>query len=127
VEPGGRHFYQTRLWFATLTALALLAALGLHRLRLRRLRLRHEELEREVHAALASVKTLRGLLPICANCKRIRSDQGYWEQIEAYVHEHSEAQFSHGFCPDCLKQLYPRYAAGVIESEGRPPATGGTS
>jgi len=59
--------------------------------------------------ALAEVKTLSGLLPICASCKKIRDDSGYWNQIEKYVQEHSEATFSHGICPDCVKKLYPGF------------------
>lgn len=55
----------------------------------------------------AEVKTLSGFLPICASCKKIRDDEGYWNQIEAYIHEHSEAKFSHGICPECAKKLYP--------------------
>lgn len=55
------------------------------------------------------VKILRGFLPICASCKQIRDDKGYWKQIETYITEHSEAQFSHGICPDCMKKLYPRH------------------
>lgn len=50
---------------------------------------------------------LKGLLPICANCKSIRDDKGYWNQIESYIHQHSEARFSHSLCPDCTKKLYP--------------------
>jgi hypothetical protein len=61
----------------------------------------------DLRVALANVKTLRGLLPICASCKKIRDDSGYWNQIETYIHEHSEAEFSHGLCPDCVRQLYP--------------------
>jgi len=57
----------------------------------------------------AQVKTLRGLLPICANCKKIRDDRGYWNQIESYVREHSEAEFSHGICPECAAKLYPEF------------------
>jgi hypothetical protein len=57
--------------------------------------------------ALTEVKTLRGLLPICAACKKIRDDQGYWQQIEGYIQERSEAQFSHSLCPECLEKLYP--------------------
>lgn len=59
--------------------------------------------------ALAKVKQLSGLLPICASCKKIRDDKGYWTQIESYIHEHSEAEFSHGICPGCAKKLYPQY------------------
>jgi hypothetical protein len=56
---------------------------------------------------LGRVKTLKGLLPICASCKKIRDDQGYWNQLEIYIREHSEADFSHGLCPDCVKKFYP--------------------
>jgi hypothetical protein len=59
--------------------------------------------------ALAKIKTLSGILPICASCKKIRDDRGYWNQVEAYVRDHSEAEFSHGICPDCAKELYPEY------------------
>ncbi len=58
--------------------------------------------------ALTKVKQLSGLLPICASCKNIRDDKGYWSQIELYISEHSEAEFSHGLCPDCAKTLYPK-------------------
>lgn len=57
--------------------------------------------------AITEVKTLSGLLPICASCKKIRDDSGYWYQIEKYIQEHSEATFSHGICPDCAGKLYP--------------------
>ncbi len=69
-----------------------------------------EERERtilELKAALAQVRTLSGLLPICASCKKIRDDQGYWTQIESYISDHSEADFSHGVCPECMDNLYP--------------------
>ena len=61
--------------------------------------------------ALENVKTLHGLLPICAWCKRIRDDQGYWSQVEAYVHAHTEADFTHGICPDCFEKLRPKAPA----------------
>jgi hypothetical protein len=57
--------------------------------------------------ALAEVKTLSGLLPICSHCKKIRDDKGYWTQIESYIHEHSEAEFSHSICRECAKKYYP--------------------
>lgn len=60
--------------------------------------------------ALAKVKTLSGLIPICASCKKIRDDKGYWNQIETYISDHSEADFTHGICPQCAKKLYPDYA-----------------
>ncbi len=68
------------------------------------------ELERinvKLQEALDKVKTLSGLLPICSNCKKIRDDHGYWHQIEHYIHEHSEADFSHGLCAECAQKLYP--------------------
>jgi len=68
---------------------------------------KREELVRELQSALSKVKQLSGLLPICAACKKIRNDQGYWQQIEAYIHEHSDAEFSHSICPECFRQLYP--------------------
>ena len=61
--------------------------------------------------ALENVKTLHGLLPICAWCKRIRDDQGYWSQVEAYVHAHTGADFTHGICPDCFEKLRPKAPA----------------
>lgn len=68
-----------------------------------------ERLIGELQAALAEVKQLSGLLPICASCKKIRDDQGYWQQVEVYIRDHSEAEFSHSICPDCMKKLYPEY------------------
>jgi len=64
----------------------------------------------QLQDAVAKIKTLRGLLPICANCKKIRDDQGYWSQIEDYVRDHSDADFSHSLCPDCMRKLYPDLA-----------------
>ncbi len=61
---------------------------------------------RELRQTLAEVKVLRGFLPICAKCKKIRDDKGYWNQIESYIEQHSEAQFSHGICQECAKELY---------------------
>jgi len=61
----------------------------------------------ELQKALDEVKQLRGFLPICANCKNIRDDKGYWERIETYVSNHSDAKFTHSICPDCATKLYP--------------------
>jgi CheY-like chemotaxis protein len=61
---------------------------------------------KELEAALREVKTLKGLLPICSHCKNIRDDSGYWSRLEVYIQNHSEARFSHGICPDCIKTLY---------------------
>ncbi|NVN93187.1 MAG: response regulator transcription factor [Desulfuromonadales bacterium] len=63
----------------------------------------------ELRRALDQIKTLRGILPICMNCKMIRDDQGYWSEVEVYVRDHTEADFSHGLCPKCMKKLYPEF------------------
>jgi len=65
-----------------------------------------ENLIRNLQQMLEEVKTLRGFLPICANCKNIRTDEGYWLQLEHYISTHTNIQFSHGICPDCMKKLY---------------------
>src|SRR5437016_546093 len=82
-----------------------------------------EELERlvlDLTDALAQVKTLRGLLPICASCRKIRSDENYWQNIETYVEEHTEASFSHGICPACMQKLYG-YQPKMEEKANLPP------
>jgi hypothetical protein len=68
-----------------------------------------------LEVSLANVKRLSGLLPICASCKKIRDDKGYWNQIESYISTHSEADFSHSICPDCQQRLYPQFV------QPRPP------
>jgi hypothetical protein len=68
-----------------------------------------ETLISELREALARVKTLSGLLPICAGCKKIRDDAGYWNRIEDYICKHSGAEFTHGLCPECAKRLYPEF------------------
>lgn len=74
---------------------------------LRDLNRKLQEANQNLSQALAEVKTLRGLIPICARCKRIRDDDGLWDQIETYISQHSEAIFSHGVCPECAKALFP--------------------
>ena len=76
----------------------------IHSLRLRQ----HELIETR-----SELKVLSGLLPICMNCKKIRDDRGYWNQLEAYIHQHSEAIFTHGICPDCIEKLYP----GILDRQ----------
>lgn len=68
-----------------------------------------DRLIEELKEAMQRIKTLSGLIPICASCKKIRDDRGYWKQVEAYIQEHTEAEFSHGICPECAKRLYPNY------------------
>lgn len=65
------------------------------------------ELIKRLQASLAEIKTLRGILPVCTFCKKVRDDKGYWEQVEVYIRKHSEADVSHGMCPDCFKKYYP--------------------
>jgi hypothetical protein len=128
---------QTLAFRVLLVAAGVLAALGAHRARTaqmgrrqaelsrlveertRRLRERTEELER----AAAEVKTLRGLLPICSHCKKIRDEAGSWHPIEVYITRRSEAQFTHGICPVCLRQHYPDIAEQVLAAAGRDPKT----
>jgi len=68
-----------------------------------------EKLVHDLQKALSEAKTLKGILPICASCKKIRDDQGYWNQVESYVREHTEAEFTHGICPECREKLYPEF------------------
>lgn len=76
-----------------------------------------ERILAEREKALAEVRVLSGLLPICASCKNIRDDKGYWSQIETYIHEHTDAECTHGICPACMKRLYPEFA------DDAPPST----
>ena len=78
-----------------------------------------EGLISELKAALSQVRKLSGMLPICAACKKIRNDEGYWEQIEAYIRQHSEAEFSHGLCPDCAQKIYPPYIPPLKQRDTR--------
>ena len=71
--------------------------------------------------ALVDVQTLRGIVPICASCKKIRDDEGYWSQLEAYVQDHTEAKFSHSMCPECMETLYSDF----VQSAGRVPKNKG--
>ena len=115
-------------WYETTTA--RLAGLGIlavivavvFRWRTDRLRRKAKQLERAVERELARVKILRGLLPICAFCKKIRDDGGYWNQIEQYIAANSQADFSHGLCPDCLTSEYPELAGAksTEEADARP-------
>ncbi len=63
----------------------------------------------KLQEALATIKTLHGILPICSSCKKIRDDKGFWTRIEAYISEHTDAEFSHGICSECAEKLYPDY------------------
>jgi hypothetical protein len=103
---------QNREIFNISSAFIVMWGLGLLGISVVSYRLNKEEKRREIiiaqlQEALAEVKQLSGLLPICASCKKIRDDTGYWNQIESYIRDHSEAEFSHSICPDCAKKLYP--------------------
>jgi len=86
--------------FGELGALALRHSHGLDELR---------RTNERLGKALTEVKTLRGILPICSGCKKIRDEAGYWHQVESYIHDHSEADFTHGICEDCARRIYPNY------------------
>jgi ligand-binding sensor domain-containing protein len=107
------HWYRTRAFFVIAGGLVALAVAGAYRLRVRGLLAREREMARRVDEALADVKVLSGLLPICASCKKICDDRGYWNQLEQYIGDHSQAAFSHGICPDCVNRLYPDVADKV--------------
>jgi hypothetical protein len=82
----------------------------------------------DLQGALDEIKTLRGILPLCSFCKKIRDDEGYWEQVDVYIHKYSEADISHGICPECMKRHYPdidiehrnpTISTGAKEAEGK--------
>jgi ligand-binding sensor domain-containing protein len=106
------YFYQAGWFYGLCLLLTSGVGFAAYRLRVWQL-LRHEKkLKRRVEEALAKIKVLSGLIPICAHCKKIRDDRGYWNHLERYIKEHSEATFSHGICPECLPLLYPDFNAG---------------
>jgi hypothetical protein len=76
-----------------------------------------KQINSELQHVLSEVKTLSGLLPICANCKKIRDDRGYWNRIESYISHHTNADFTHGICPDCMRELYPAIDQLSLELE----------
>jgi ligand-binding sensor domain-containing protein len=103
-------FYETPWFYAGVALLAAAVGFAGIRLRERHLRVQARELKEQVDRSLAEIKVLSGFLPICASCKRIRDDGNQsWMPLETYIHEHSQASFSHGICPDCMKKLYPGY------------------
>lgn len=83
----------------------------------KRMEKEREILIAELQDALKKIKTLSGLVPICASCKKIRDDKGYWNQLEIYIQEHTQAEFSHGLCPDCMKKLYPDIFSNLQEEK----------
>ena len=101
------HVYQTYWFFGLLVVSIAGTGFGVYRMRVWQLLKQDKELKESVDAALKKIKVLGGLIPICANCKKIRDDKGYWDQLESYIQTHSEAQFTHGICPDCAQKLFP--------------------
>lgn len=75
--------------------------------------------------ALKNIKTLKGMLPICASCKKIRDDDGYWQQVETYITKYSDTVFSHGICPDCVRKLYPEYSEEILKQAHSSPGNPG--
>jgi ligand-binding sensor domain-containing protein len=118
------HFYQTWYFYFGCALMAFLLAATVYSLRIRQLRGQQRRLKFEVEKALTEIQTLSGLLPICAACKKIRDDQGYWNQIESYISEHSQASFSHGICPECAFRLYPDFYTpdSPSPSDNEPPS-----
>jgi PAS domain S-box-containing protein len=76
-----------------------------------------EKLNKELQSALDNVKTLQGLIPMCANCKKIRDDKGFWNQVEGYIMKHTDATFTHGVCPDCAEKLYGDLYEKALEKQ----------
>jgi len=82
---------------------------------------------KDLQKALDEIKRLRGILPICMECKKIRDDAGYWHPVELYIRDHSEAEFTHGICPDCMRKLYPDMAEDAEAAGADPPVPGGST
>jgi len=74
-----------------------------------------ERINQELKQSLETIKTLGGLIPICSNCKKIRNDDGYWQQLEVYIKEHSDAEFTHGLCPECEQKIYAKFFKKIEE------------
>ena len=104
--PGGELWKVIANRLLSLYAIWVTAILSLQR---KKAEGEREKVIDDLREANSKIKILSGLLPICASCKKIRDDKGYWNRIETYIHDHSEAEFSHGICPDCAKKLYPEY------------------
>lgn len=93
-----------------LHAISLLLMTGVHIfVMLGLLLLNFLRVEQDLKGSLDEIRILQGIIPICSSCKKVRDDRGAWKQIESYIRDHSEAQFSHGICPDCAHRLYPEY------------------
>lgn len=99
-------FWQTK-WFQSLCLLSLMGlVLLIYRLRTWQLLKREQDLKQRIDEAVTKIKVLNGLIPICSNCKKIRDDKGFWQDIAKYIKEHSQAVMTHGICPECREKLY---------------------
>lgn len=93
----------------------VLQPLRLHISRRRQAEQQKDDLIERLKQALDEVKTLQGIIPICASCKSIRDDKGYWQKVESYIQNHSDAVFSHGLCQECIRKIYPDDAEKIIK------------
>ena len=101
----------------TIIRLTAFLILGYAVLRIKTLLTEQRKISSDLQEALSDVKTLTGLLPICAGCKKIRNDKGYWQQIEDYVEKHSEAQFTHGLCQECAGKMLKEAGIDLLDIE----------
>ncbi len=116
------HLYEQR-WIQALFVAGLVGvAVGVVVVRVRQLRSHQRKLQRAVDEALSHVKVLQGMLPVCAWCRRVRTDEGYWQQLEVYVSDHSNAAFTHGICPSCAEAIDP---GGSVAEDSREADSGG--
>ncbi|HTZ21888.1 MAG TPA: two-component regulator propeller domain-containing protein [Opitutaceae bacterium] len=116
------HFRETG-WFYLLCLVGVAGLFGaVYELRVLGLKAREKMLQARVTEAVAKVRVLSGMLPICAGCKKVRDDKGYWNQIETYLREHSDTRISHGLCPDCVRKLYPEFSDEILPP-GNAPAS----
>jgi ligand-binding sensor domain-containing protein len=115
------YFYETGWFYGICAVVLFVSAFFAYRWRVALLVQREKELKQRVNEAVAQIKILGGLIPICANCKKIRDDKGYWNQLEAYLKEHSEAEFTHGICPECKEKLYGSYLRKTGAGPGNNP------
>jgi Y_Y_Y domain len=103
------YFYQTGYFYGLCGIVLVASMFSVYRWRVALLLQREKELKQRVDESIAQIKILGGLIPICANCKKIRDDKGYWNQLEKYLKDHSEAEFTHGICPECKEKLWGPY------------------
>ena len=116
------HFWQTGFFKAAIYTLLLLLLYSVYRLRVWRMVKREEVLKLRVDEAIANIKVLHGLIPICANCKKVRDDSGYWTDVAKYITTHSDAMMSHSICPHCAEELYGPQMKRIREKkEGNSP------